>query len=248
MTDFMMNALALPGGVGLSHLKVYDTPAPDGLVGGSAHVHLACKEAYLVVAGEGAVQTLSAAGFREVTLEPGKLVWFTPGLIHRLVNGGGLEIVVVMANAGMPEAGDFALTFPNAVMQDAQAYKQAISLASAGHVHASGEAAAYTRRDLATEGFLELRETFEKEGTRALETFYRYAAERIQEQGADWHGVHDAGPVAEVEATEARLTALEAGKLEYLEDAGIYAALPPETRRLGMCGRLDVYTPEGRVL
>lgn len=244
-----MTSLALPGGVGLSHLQVYDTPAPDGLVGGSAHVHLICKEAYLVVAGEGTVQTLSASGYSEVALEPGKLVWFTPGLIHRLVNLGGLEIIVVMANAGMPEAGDFGFVFPEAVMQDAEAYAQAASLANVGHVHASGEEAARKRRDLAVEGFLELRSAFEIGGKEALTTFYRRAAERVQAQIKDWREVHDAGPVAEVDATQTRLAALAAGRLEYLQqDAIIHTAVPPETRKLGMCGRLDVYTPEGRIL
>ena len=77
---------ALPGAIGVTHLKVYDTLTPDGLAGGSPHVHFACTEAYLVVAGRGAVQTLSAAGFDETPLTSGGLVWFTPGVIHRLIN------------------------------------------------------------------------------------------------------------------------------------------------------------------
>jgi len=103
---------ALPGGISLTHLKVYNTEGPDGLRGGSPHLHFACSEAYLVVAGEGAVQTLCQSGFREVPLKPGCLVWFTPGLIHRLINyDGNLEIYVVMENAGLPEQGDSLLTF-----------------------------------------------------------------------------------------------------------------------------------------
>ena len=54
----------LPGAVGVTHLKVYDTEAPDGLFGGSPHVHFACTEAYLVIGGRGAVQTLGADGFK----------------------------------------------------------------------------------------------------------------------------------------------------------------------------------------
>ena len=57
---------ALPGAVGVTHLRVYDTPAPDGVPGGSPHVHFACTEAYVTVGGRGAVQTLCADGFREV--------------------------------------------------------------------------------------------------------------------------------------------------------------------------------------
>ncbi|GAB3933930.1 hypothetical protein GCM10027614_05990 [Micromonospora vulcania] len=55
----------LPGGVGVSRLRVYDTVALDGLVGGTPHVHLCCTEGYVVTDGEGAVQTLTATGFRE---------------------------------------------------------------------------------------------------------------------------------------------------------------------------------------
>ena len=56
-------ACILPGAVGITQLKVYDTVAPDGLAGGGPHVHFACTEAYLVIAGRCAVQTLSSAGF-----------------------------------------------------------------------------------------------------------------------------------------------------------------------------------------
>ena len=52
-------------------------------------------------------------------LEPGAFVWFTPGTIHRLVNGGDLEILVLMQNAGLPEAGDMVITFPPDVLADA---------------------------------------------------------------------------------------------------------------------------------
>jgi mannose-6-phosphate isomerase-like protein (cupin superfamily) len=77
------NLEALPGGIGVSHLMVYDTPASDGLIGGSPHMHFACSEAYLVIKGQGSVQTLSSEGFREVPLSAGSLVWFTPGVEAR---------------------------------------------------------------------------------------------------------------------------------------------------------------------
>src|SRR5687768_5708435 len=97
---------AFPGAVGVSHLRVYDTRAPDGLAGGTPHVHTVCTEAYLVVNGAGAVQTLTTEGYQETALEPGVAVWFTPGTIHRLVNHGDLELFVLMQNDGLPEAGD----------------------------------------------------------------------------------------------------------------------------------------------
>ena len=49
-------------------------------------------------------------------------MWFEPGTIHRLVNGGGLELVVLMQNSGLPEAGDAVFTFPPAILDDPDAY------------------------------------------------------------------------------------------------------------------------------
>src|SRR5262245_55872195 len=115
-----------PGGVGVSGLRVYDWATADGLCGGSPHLHLACPEAYVVVAGEGAVQTLTWDGYAETPLRPGAVVWFTPGTIHRLVNGDGrLHIVVIMQNSGLPEAGDAVFTFPPAVLDDPEQYDRA---------------------------------------------------------------------------------------------------------------------------
>src|SRR5262245_3125233 len=128
----------LPGAVGVTYLKVYDTRAPDGLVGGSPHLHFACTEAYMVLNGRGAVQTLSASGREELPLELGRLLWFTPGLIHRLINlDGQLEILVLMQNAGLHEAGDAVLTFPPDLLANQRAYFDAASLAPSGHVYAS---------------------------------------------------------------------------------------------------------------
>ncbi|MBA2280485.1 MAG: cupin domain-containing protein, partial [Acidimicrobiia bacterium] len=145
-----------PGAVGVSHLRVYDTAAPDGLAGGTPHLHTVCTEAYAVVAGSGAVQTLTASGYREVPLEPGAFVWFTPGTIHRLVNHGDLEILVLMANAGLPEAGDMVLTLPLAVLADPEAYAAAAVLPADDSTTAGPGDAARQRRDLAVPAFLDL--------------------------------------------------------------------------------------------
>src|SRR5262249_969896 len=117
----------LPGNVGITQLRVYDWAGPDGLVGGSPHFHFACSEAYVPTGGRGSVQTLSAEGFAEHQLEPGVLVWFTPGVIHRLINDDHLEILVVMQNSGLPEAGDAVLTFPSEVLADPDAYAEHVS-------------------------------------------------------------------------------------------------------------------------
>ncbi len=237
----------LPGAVGVTHLKVYDTQAPDGLVGGSPHLHFACTEAYMVLAGRGAVQTLSAAGFKELPLEPGRLAWFTPGLIHRLINGDGrLEILVLMQNAGLPEAGDFVLTFPQDVLGDEHAYLDAASLAPSGHVYTSSVEAARRRRDLAVDGFTVLCERFENQGVAALEEFYRTAVALVQPKLDAWHAVWENGPLAAARQTGDQFEALRQGRVDHLLEGAIYdLSGPGEQRRLGVCGTLGVYQPEG---
>ncbi|MFF8846268.1 cupin domain-containing protein [Streptomyces sp. NPDC015127] len=142
----------LPGGVGISGLTVYDWEAADGLCGGTPHMHLVCSEAYVVIDGSGSVQTLTTCGFADTPLHPGDVVRFTPGTIHRLVNDGGLRLVVLMQNSGLPEAGDAVFTFPAPVLADPHAYQAAAALTG------DQAAAARRRRDLALEGFLALRE------------------------------------------------------------------------------------------
>jgi mannose-6-phosphate isomerase-like protein (cupin superfamily) len=243
-------APALPGAVGVTHLKVYDTQAPDGLLGGSPHLHFACTEAYMVLAGQGAVQTLGSSGFRELPLEPGRLAWFTPGLIHRLINvDGRLEILVLMQNAGLPEAGDFVLTFPHEVLADPRTYLSAASLAPSGHVYTNSEEAARRRRDLAVDGFTVLRERFEEQGVAALEAFYRAAAELVRPKLDAWREVWEQGPLAVARRTGDHLEALRHGRVEHLLDGAIYELpAPGAPRKLGVCGTLGVYQPEGLAL
>jgi hypothetical protein len=38
------------------------------------------------------------------------IAWFTPGTVHRMVNGSGLRATVLMQNSGLPEAGDAVFT------------------------------------------------------------------------------------------------------------------------------------------
>ena len=100
MTSDGSAAPVFPGATSVSELEVYDGVAPDGLAGGTPHLHVVSAEAYLVVAGRGRLHTIDGSGFAEHPLEPGSLVWFEPGVIHRAVNDGGLEVRVIMQNAG----------------------------------------------------------------------------------------------------------------------------------------------------
>ncbi|WP_211090497.1 cupin domain-containing protein [Nesterenkonia sedimenti] len=83
---------ALPhfsGGTSLSHLCVYNWETPDGLHGGSPHLHTLSTEAYFITAGRGEVHTISAAGPAQDSLVPGALLWFSPGTVHRLATWRG---------------------------------------------------------------------------------------------------------------------------------------------------------------
>lgn len=236
----------LPGATGITHLKVYDSVAPDGLRGGSPHLHFACTEAYFVLNGRGVVQSLDATGFRETPLEPGQLTWFSPGVIHRLINlDGALEIAVVMQNSGLPEAGDFVLTFPEPVLTDPQTYARHAALDITGAVYASGEEASQARRDLAVQGFLELRQRFATEGESALQNFYAAALKIVAPQLERWRTIWQNGPAIATQNTADQLTALQTGDFSHLLSGRLHSLLPENPRRLGMCGTLGTYLPEG---
>jgi mannose-6-phosphate isomerase-like protein (cupin superfamily) len=240
---------ALPGGISVTHLRVYDSVAPDGLRGGSPHMHFACSEAYFVAAGQGAVQTLCQSGFQEVPLRPGSIVWFTPGLIHRLINHDGrLEIYVVMENAGLPERGDSLLTFAPHYLRDERTYLNAASLSPTGEVFANSAEAARHRRDMAVEGFLALRQAFASGGASALSEFYDQAVQLMKVKAFEWRQLWEAGPASTIRRTASYLDALAAGSGSYLSGGAVCEiAVDPENemRKLGFCGTLRPYFPEG---
>ena len=230
-----------PGAVGISALRVYPWEAADGLCGGSPHMHLCCSECYVVVGGRGRLQTLTASGFAESPLRPGDVVWFTPGTIHRAVNDGDLNVVALMQNSGLPEAGDAVLTFPPAHLTDRATYERARSLAGAG-----GEASperARARRDLAIEGFAELtRRTAAGDGT-ALEEFYASAAALVRPQLEEWRARWTEGAATASGRTDEQLTALADGDHSHLREAGVARIEQPPPITLGMCGYLSPYDP-----
>jgi mannose-6-phosphate isomerase-like protein (cupin superfamily) len=207
----------LPGGIGISHLRVYEG-------GGTPHLHTACTEAYVVVGGRGAVQTLTlAGGFQQTPLEPGALVSFTPGTIHRLVNEGDLEIYVLMSNAGLPEAGDMVITFEPAVLADPARYAAAAVLPAQALEHAMH------RREKALAGFTRLRAG----GTDALRAFHEAAGRLVEPYLDEWRARLPHDP------TGALLDALEAGDVSHLGEASV-DALDTEAR-YGCCGTLGAY-------
>jgi mannose-6-phosphate isomerase-like protein (cupin superfamily) len=243
---------SLPGGISVSHLRVYDSPGPDRLSGGSPHMHFACTEAYLVLGGKGTVQTLSSQGYRETELRRGSVVWFTPGVIHRLINGDGrLEIYVVMENEGLPEHGDSVLSFPDEHLASEDEYLKVASLSPKGSVYADSREAARRRRDLAVEGFLALRKRVETEGITALAPFYERVVHLLKPKASVWREVWQTGPAATIRRTEQYLNALSSDSSEYLSDSTVFEIpFNPETeiRKFGFCGTLRPYLPEGIIV
>jgi mannose-6-phosphate isomerase-like protein (cupin superfamily) len=249
MTEKTQQVEAFPGAIGVTHLRVYDSLASDGLAGGSPHMHFACSEAYLVIEGRGSVQTLSSEGFREIPLRAGSLVWFTPGLIHRLINEDAqLEIFAVMENAGLPEHGDSVFTFPLRHLQDEDTYSRVASLDRAGSVFANRSEAVRRRRDLAVEGFHLLRAEM---GKGSLQSFYRQAVHLMGSKESTWRALWEAGPVSTIQRTRTFLDKLKLGAGDYLNEGRVFEApvdAEDEDRKLGMCGTLRPYLPEGRLI
>ncbi|APY90017.1 cupin [Streptomyces alfalfae] len=232
---------SLPGAVGLSHLSAYPWEAADGVCGGSPHLHLVCTEAYVVTGGRGAVQTLGPDGYRDIPLAEGSVAWFTPGTVHRMVQGGELRITVLMQNDGLPEAGDAVFTFPPAVLADPEWYASEARLPARSGPGA--ERAARRRRDLAVEGYLPLREALQAGDDGPFLAFQRAAARLVRDKVPGWRELWRSGALAAAERTGAQLDALEAGSAAHLTGAGSYDMVPVRRGGYGMCGRRDEYEP-----
>ncbi len=233
-----------PGAVGMTHLRVYDSEAPDGLRGGTPHVHSVCTEAYFVVKGHGAVQTIDGTGgYRETPLEPGAFVWFTPGTIHRLINGdGALEILVMMANVGLPEAGDMIITFAPEVLDDPEAYAHAHALPECEQTTRGSGDGARARRDAGVVGFFALRDATRRGDRAPLARFHQQVARLLAPRAGDWKQLHERGPLAAAEETARQIEAISRGDATHLGASSLHRLPPPpEERRMGCCGTLGVY-------
>ncbi|NYD67043.1 cupin domain-containing protein [Agromyces atrinae] len=235
-------AVAFPGGTSISALRVYTSAAPDGVIGGSPHVHVVSTEAYVVVGGSGELHTLDASGYRERPIAAGDVVWFSPGVIHRAVSHGDLEVRVVMQNAGLPEAGDAIMTFPDEILADAEAYRAAAALPTG----ADAGAAALARRDLAVRGFVVLRDAVLAGDPDALTRFYDRVTSLVAPRAAEWRATWDASVAEVTRATDIQLDDLAAGRAPQLAGGRVATADPIDA--FGMCGRLtrfDTLHPRG---
>jgi hypothetical protein len=198
-----------------------------------------------VIAGTGAVEMLTLRdGFVRVPLRAGSAIEYGPGVVHRLVNGGGLELLVIMQNGGLPELGDVVWTFPTEILQDASRYTALARTDDSSEVLA--------RRDCAVEGFLELKQAFARsseEGRRLLAHFYGIAVRRVGARVERWARHVAAGAGAAHLATLSRIEALRVrdpsylggGAFQRLEGAG-----SADTSEPGMCGNRWPFAPSPR--
>jgi mannose-6-phosphate isomerase-like protein (cupin superfamily) len=230
-----------PGSVGLTAMAAYDWAAADGEHGGSPHVHLVCSECYVVTGGSGRLETLTASGLSQTPLAQGDVVWFQPGTIHRVLNDGDLRVVVVMQNRGLPEAGDAVMTFPAEHLATPDAYAAAASLADVDGLPSAERARA--RRDLAVEGFAELKLRLDAGDAGALDEFHAAAVALVRPHLDRWRELVENGPVASVTATLDRIDALAAGRADHLAGARLDHIARPEHPTYGMCGTLHAYDP-----
>lgn len=230
--------LILPSGIGLSHLRVYTEPGPDGLITGGAHFHGVCSEIYYVLAGTGQVEMLSLNGYEKIELQPNKVVFFRPGVIHRLVNPNkNLEILLIMQNGGLPERGDYILTFRPDIMENHATYMAA--------ARATNLTEALERRNKANAGFITLRAAMlgdKNEGRRKLHEFYGHARRILLPKVDGFEWVLKSGSLYEAKTSHDAIDFIRNNHMEYLEKAtweGIYPM--DEPLRQGTSGTMHPY-------
>jgi len=241
--------VVFPGGTSVSRLRVYDEAVPDGfgaardgLPGGTPHMHTVSTEAYVVTGGSGSLQMLDRTGYRQHDLGPGSIVWFGPGTIHRVVNGGGLEVVVIMSNRGLPEAGDAVMTFDDEVLGDPERYARAARLPDAAADRTVVGEAARARRDAAVQGFLALRAAVEAGDLGPLERFYARAAALVAPRAAEWAELRQETVLADARRGDELLAAVAAGSPALLGTSEPRSTSGTDgDRRFGMCGLLRTY-------
>jgi mannose-6-phosphate isomerase-like protein (cupin superfamily) len=230
--------LLLPGGIGLSRIKVYDQPGPDGIIGGGAHFHAVSSESYYVVAGTGKLELLSYQGFEVLDLEPNKVVYFRPGVIHRVCNPNkDLVILSIMQNGGVAERTDFFLTFPMDTISDARTYQKAALSRNLTE--------ALARRDLSIRGFQILRDAMENEparGRELLQLLYHRAQELMKAKfsGLEWFINNCVFP--EAKGSYDAIEFLRDGNTTYLENSAWNQAIPETIEEFdGITGRVMPY-------
>lgn len=238
-------AAPFPGGVALTRLGVYDWEAADGVCGGSPHMHTASTEAYLVLSGTGRVETIRSSGYESHDLAANDLLWFSPGTIHRIVNTGDLDILAIMQNGGLPEAGDAVLTFEADIVADPERYARTAALAARPPSDSLAEAAR-SRRDAAMAGYQRLKDAALSGDFHAVEQFHSDAVRLVQSRVPGWQELWSRTIAPEAARTEHWLADLAEGRFSHFKDAAVSRTAPAgPDRSFGMCGMLQKWDAAG---
>jgi hypothetical protein len=185
------------------------------------------------------VETIRRSGYESYDLAPNDLLWFSPGTIHRLVNEDNLEILAIMQNGGLPEAGDAVLTFEADILASPDRYAQSASLPS-GPPSESLQKAARRRRDAAVAGYQHIKEAALAGRHDVVEQFHRDAVRLVQSRVPSWQALWDETIAPESARTGTWLADLAEGRFSHFAEATVVRSDPAGPDRiLGMCGRLQ---------
>jgi hypothetical protein len=165
-------------------------------------------------------------------------VFFRPGIFHRVLNPNkNLTILSVMQNGGLPERGDFVMSFPQEILTSAAAYAKAVRVTDV--------ASALVRRDLSIKGYLRIKEAFaasKEQGQQALREFYKAARDLMAPKVDGFEWVLKVGAQNEVKDSLDACDFIRSGRVAYLErsrHAALYPLAEPGTP--GMGGDLHPY-------
>jgi hypothetical protein len=96
-------AIAPPAGLRVALLRPHDHEGPDGLRGGTPHLHGVVTEGYLAVSGHGQLHVIDREGPATHELAPGVLIWCAPGTVARLVDSGDLVVALLVEQGGLDD-------------------------------------------------------------------------------------------------------------------------------------------------
>lgn len=232
------DAPGLIGGVGLTHLTVYEQrPAPDGLDSGCPHTHAVTDEAYYILSGTGRAELHDLKhGMCVVELKAGQYLQFPPCTLHRIISTGKLIILALMGNAGLAERGDARIYFGKAVDDDPKEYARLWGLAKE-----KGLEGALDRRDAAVRAYGRLLELWSADRPAYFADLRRFIdvhQRAMKEIAPKLSEAVASGPLAWGKFSQQRLDALPLG------DATPLPAFhdPGESVAYGMCGVLRPVT------
>lgn len=229
-----VSAAGLIGGIGISHLSVYDQRVgPDGLNSGTPHVHAVTDEAYYVLSGRGSVELNDLKrGFRSIDLLPGGIRSVFPGVLHRLVNSDHLTLLVIMGNSSLPEQGDARMYFGRAVDESPQEYARLASLPKT-----KGLEGALERRDAAIRAYGHLMKLWKSDRAGYQDELKRFLNVDMREAAKLRNEFRDAvknGTSAKSDLFNLRISNLP----KFSDDFPVLLQSLPKDTQLGMCGIL----------